>query len=396
LLSHIARLPLLLIAGSMLAVAAKPPIDCSKRPTGLADEVSRAVTNEAFTFTGVCSGPIVIPSNGVSITGLPGAAIDGLGQNGVFLDGVNGIKLTGFEVRGALNGILAVNGAHATLSSITSRNNFVHGIAFQTGSGGTLSVVTVSGNGVHGLDLETGSAVTINNVFYSTNNRVFGINANASSLTFARCIGNITGNTLGIQVATSGNAFLNDSITTLNISNNLSTGLTVVSGAHMVSFGGSIFANNNNVNGVSVNSKGGLDLDAGSTLTANNNGREGIILQEQSVMTVFNIPQFSGVPGFSTVNAANNTGAGVAVSSGSTLTLVSQARIFSAANASGLRADNGAGITLVNSALSGSTTGKDLSLTFGTRADIQSTTLATWTCDATVLVRGTAAITCPH
>jgi len=61
----------------------------------------------------------------------------------------------------------------------------------------------------------------------------------------------------------------------------------------------------------------------------------------------------------------------------------------------GLLADNGAGITLVNSTLAGNTA-RDLQLTFGTRADLQTLTFGTATCDATVLVRGTSGIVCPQ
>ena len=58
----------------------------------------------------------------------------------------------------------------------------------------------------------------------------------------------------------------------INATNNFSTGLTIVSGAHLFSFGGTINASGNPVAGVSVNSKAGLDLDAASTLNSFNNG----------------------------------------------------------------------------------------------------------------------------
>jgi hypothetical protein len=181
----------------------------------------------------------------------------------------------------------------------------------------------------------------------------------------------------------------------LNVNDNFSTGLTVVSGAHMVSFGGTINASGNPVNGVSVNSKGGLDLDAASALNTFNNG-DGLVVQQDSVMTVFNTPQFSGAPGFSTINAHNNTGNGVRIQSGSTVTLVNQARIISTQNGrTGLIADNGVGVTLVNSTITGNTV-RDIQLTFGARADLQTLTFGTYTCDATVLVRGTSGIVCPH
>jgi hypothetical protein len=113
-------------------------------------------------------------------------------------------------------------------------------------------------------------------------------------------------------------------------------------------------------------------------------------------MTVCNTPQFSGAPGFSVVNAHNNAGTGVRIVGGSTLTVVSQARILGTKNGqAGLLADNGGGLTLVNSTLTSHTT-KDLQLTFGTRADVSTTVFGTFTCDATVLVRGTSGIICPH
>ena len=168
-----------------------------------------------------------------------------------------------------------------------------------------------------------------------------------------------------------------------------------VSGAHLVSFGGTINSSGNPVAGVSVNSKAGLDLDAASQLNSFDNG-DGFLMQDDSVVTVFNTPQFSGAQGFSTINSHNNTRSGVRVLTGSTLTLVNQARVISTQNTSvGLGADNGAGLTLVNSTLTANT-GSDLQLTFGTRADLRTLTFGTYTCDATVLVRGTSGIVCPH
>jgi hypothetical protein len=277
---------------------------------------------------------------------------------------------------------------------VSSTDNAVFGITVQSSSSAVLSNVTTSHNGVNGLDLQTGSSATLTDSFTTSNNRVFGINTNGSSITFAKATVSASNNALGIQIATSANAFINDSATTINVTNNLSTGLTIVSGAHMVSFGGTINASGNPANGVSVNSKGGLDLDAGSTLNSFNNGN-GLQVQQNSVMTVFNTPQFSGVPGFSTVNAHDNTGIGVRVLTGSVLSLTNQARVISRQNSRGLVGDNGAGVTLVNSTITGNTL-PDITLTFGTRADLQTLTFVTYTCDGTVLVRGTSGIVCPH
>ena len=89
-------------------------------------------------------------------------------------------------------------------------------------------------------------------------------------------------------------------------------------------FGGTINASGNPVAGVWVNLKAGIDLDAASQLNTFNNG-DGLLIQHDSTMTVFNTPQFWGAPGFSTINSHNNTRSGVRVATASTLTLVNQA-----------------------------------------------------------------------
>ena len=61
----------------------------------------------------------------------------------------------------------------------------------------------------------------------------------------------------------------------------------------------------------------------------------------------------------------------------------------------GFVADNGAGVTLVNSTITGNTA-SDIQLTFGVRADLRTLTFGTYTCDATILVRGTSGILCPN
>jgi hypothetical protein len=342
----------------------------------------------------VC-GPVVIATDGITLQGVGNAVIDGGGAaDAVTVAGASRVSLEGVEVRNGINGIVAVNGAHLSLTAVDVHQNAVFGISIQTASSAILTDVTSSQNGLHGLDVQTGSAATVIGTLTVSSNRVFGINVNGSSFTLSRATVTASGNALGIQIATSANAFLNDSSSTINTTNNFSTGLTVVSGAHLVSFGGTINSSGNPVAGVTVNSKAGLDLDAASQLNSSNNG-DGLRLQDDSVMTVFNTPQFSGAQGRSTINAHTNTGSGVRVLTGSTLTLVNQAQVISIQNGGiGLVADNGAGLTLVNSTLTGNSL-SDLTLTFGTRADIRTTTFGTYSCDLTVLVRG-GLVTCPH
>ena len=382
------------VLGAAPRASADPVVDCSRR--SLANVVDNLhVRDVVIRFTGVC-GPVVITTDGITLQGVGTAVIDGGGAaDAVTVAGASRVSLEGVDVRNGVNGIVAVNGAHLALTGVDVHQNAVFGISIQTGSSAVLTDVTSNQNGLHGLDVQTGSAATVIGTLTASSNRVFGINVNGSSFTLSHAIVTASGNALGIQIATSGNAFINDSSSVINVTNNFAVGLTVVSGAHLVSFGGTINASGNPVAGVSVNSKAGLDLDAASQLNSSNNG-EGLLVQDDSVMTVFNTPQFSGAQGFSTINAHNNSRSGVRVLTGSTLTLVNQARVISNQNGIlGLVADNGAGLTLVNSTLTGNSA-IDLQLTFGTRADIRTTTFGTYACDASVLVRGTSGVACPH
>ena len=378
--------------GAGAALADKRPLDCSKR--SLAKTVEHA-EDTTISFTGICDGPILIQTDGVSLVGVGTAIIDGNGQDAVTVEGANNVSLTNIEVRNGANGILGLNGAHISLTDMNVHDNQALGISLQTGSSADLSDVSVSGNGLHGLDMQTGAAVTISGTFTSSGNGVFGVNVNGSALTFSKADATMTGNAVGMQVATGANAFLNDPDTALTLSNNLATGLTIVSGAHLVSFGGTINATDNPVNGISLNSKAGLDLDAGSTVDCSGNG-DGLQIQQTSEMTVFNIPQFSGVSAFSSVNCHDNNGNGIVVRNASSLRVSNQAKVISTGNgAGGLIADDGSDIILVNSEITGNTD-KDLQLSFGSRADLQTSTISSLSCDSTVLVRGTNGITCPQ
>ena len=223
--------------------------------------------------------------------------------------------------------------------------------------------------------------------YESKGNGVFGVNINGNStLTFSRADVTVSGNTLGIQIGTAASAFISDPITTITASNNLTTGLTVVSGAHMVAFGGEIVTNGNGFHGVSIDSKAGLDLDAAAVLNSSGNHRDGIHIEETSVLTLFNTTAFSGAPGTTTINVQNNTLNGISILTGSNLTVIHQATINSTGNAAdGIQVDNGSSLTLVQS--NDTSNGKDIVLTFGSRGDILSSTVGTLSCDASVSLR---------
>jgi hypothetical protein len=60
-------------------------LDCSHRSLG--DAVKNAGANDTIRFTGVCTGPIVIRRNGLTLKGVGTAVIDGAGSDAVTVAG---------------------------------------------------------------------------------------------------------------------------------------------------------------------------------------------------------------------------------------------------------------------------------------------------------------------
>ncbi len=91
-----------------------------------------------------------------------------------------------------------------------------------------------------------------------------------------------------------------------------------------------------------------------ATLNSANNG-DGVVVQEGSVMTVFNTPQLWGVSGFSTLNVQSNTGNGIRVLTGvdACRDEIRPGSMSKQNSRTGLIADNGVGITLVNATITG-------------------------------------------
>ncbi len=350
--------------------------------------IDLSLPNETLELTGTCSGAITISRNNITLQSNTGAVIDGSGKDAITVIGPVRVSLNGITVQHGNNGINASAGAQLVLTNMHVVSNNAIGILL-TGSSATLSSVTTNNNGVNGLDAEGSSPVIVSGAYQSNNNGVFGMNINgSSSFTLAQAQVSVSNNTLGIQIGTSAAAFISDPASSINASNNATTGLTIVSGAHMVDFGGTITATANGVHGVSVDSKAGLDLDAAATLNSSNNTQDGVHLEETSVLTMFNTTAFSGAPGTTTINTSGNSGSGLSVLTGSNFTVIHQAALNSTNNKmNGVNVDNGSSITLIQSTVTGNTA-PDVSLTFGSRGDITSSNIGKLTCDATVLVRG--------
>jgi hypothetical protein len=368
-------------------------IDCSHE-SSLQTAIDNASPGETLLISGTCAGPVTLKKN-LTIAGSGAAAIDGHGKDAVTVNGPARVTLQNLDIQNGANGLVGNSAAQLTLLNVSVHDNASTGIFLEANSSATLSGGSAKHNGLNGIDAEATSAVIFTGTYVSEANAVFGIEINASSsLTFTQANVTADQNTLGVQIGTSAGAFISDSASTLTVKQNATTGLTIVSGGQMVDFGGTINAIDNQGIGVSVDSKAGLDLDAAGTLTSTGNALDGVHLEESGVMTIFNTPAFSGAPGNTTVTSQNNGGNGISILTGSNLTMIHQAAINSNHNTgNGVQADSGSSLTLIQSNITGNKT--DIALTFGSRADLRTSTIGTITCDATVLVRGDTGAICP-
>ncbi len=392
----------LLSLGAPARADFKPPshVDCS-RGQSLAAAVANADSNTTINITGTCAGPINITANGIQLRASGAAGISGGGKDAITITGAQRVTLEGLSITGGANGVVAQNGAQALLQNVTVSNNALSGIVALGDSSITVTGGSSQSNAVHGLDIEATSALIVTGTYSVTANGVFGMNINnGSSLTLTAANLKVMQNTLGIQWGTNASGFL-DGKSTLIANQNLSDGITIVSGSHVVDFGGAIQTSSNGIHGVSLNSKAGLDLDAGSQVTSGGNGGDGIHLEQSSELTIFNNPNFSGNPTATLLTVQSNQGNGINALTGSHVLDDNYAAISSVANhGAGLAADDGSSVSF-GQTLTGvtgvQTTVSDVRLSFGSRLTyIANDSFGSVTCDATALIRGPGASPCPH
>ncbi len=378
-------------------------VNCT-RGDSLATVAANALPNLLINVKGACAGPISITSSGVQLNAVGAASINGGGKDAVTITGAQRVTLSGLSITGGNNGVVAQNSAQVTLANDTVSGSASSGIVALANSSVTVTGGSSQGNTIHGMDIEATSALVVTGAYTISGNGVFGINVNnGSSITLTAATLTVTQNTLGIQLGTNAAGFL-DGQSTLLANGNFSDGITIVSGSHVVNFGGTIQTNSNGIHGISLNSKGGLDLDAGSQVTSSLNAGDGVHLEQESELTVFNNPNFSLVQRATLLTVQQNQTNGINVLTGSKVLDDNFAVIIAQQNTiAGIAADDGSSVsfgqTIPVSGVASTITlnGTDIQLTFGSRfTSIANDSFGTVKCDATVLIRGTSGITCPR
>jgi hypothetical protein len=378
-------------------------VNCSKGAS-LQTAVKFADPGTTIKVSGACKGPITIATDGLNLQGFNSASISASNADVVTLNGATGVVLSGFTISGGNNGVVVQNNSSISLQGTTVTGNVLTGLVLLGNSSVTLNQFASTNNGLFGIDVEASSSLIVTGSNSVQGSGVFGVQINnGSSITLTGANLQVTGNTLGVQIGTNAAGFL-DGTSVLNTSNNFSDGMTIVSGSQVVNFGGTITSTGNAIHGISLNSKAGLDMDAGSQVNVSNNGADGMHLERESSMTIFNNPNFSGNPGTTTLTSQGNQGNGINVQTNSGLLVSNYAALQVAGNAlAGIALDDGSSLTFTQtvpvSGVQTSVTGNhpDFVMSFGSRLSLLGNdTFGTAHCDATVLTRGPNAPLCPQ
>jgi hypothetical protein len=163
-------------------------LDCGKK--SLAEAVQNVTSkNAAISFTGVCVGPIVIATDGVTLKGVGTAIIDGGGSDAVTIQGASNVALSDLEVTNGLTGVVVRDGSHVALTGVNVHDNSRHGVLLQRTSNIVGSNIAVTHNGGVGLVADDVVSIKLTTATI-TNNTVrdlqltFGAHADLLSLTF--------------------------------------------------------------------------------------------------------------------------------------------------------------------------------------------------------------------
>ena len=148
-----------------------------------------------------------------------------------------------------------------------------------------------------------------------------------------------------------------------------------------VLFHGTIASNNNGFSGIGPFRNSTANTYGDVSIQANNNARHGIIAATSS-----NMFTNRGV-----ISVEHNAGHGVLVWGGTLFGFKGAIFIAKHNKRTGLRADDGADVTLHKSIITDN--GTDVALSFGSRATLKGSTIGTITCDKSSMIRGD--IACP-
>jgi len=337
------------------AYAATIPVDCTV--DSLQSAIETASPGDTLSVTGLCEESITITTNDLTFIGNSSGVNAALSGANLFfptmisINNAARVSIEGFTISDGLFGVSAEAGATFTLSDSTI-NNMIIGMALKTNSNAALNTVTIDNVDAIGLNATSGSTVEISGMVTLSNAKAFGLQiidgAELKVTENSELI--LVGNLLGAQISGGSTLFM-DTDSKIIADDNILIGFSINTGSSMVMFNADLSANRNGLDGLDVVSSANLDIDGDSTLTVNDNRREGISIDNGSI-NIFGF--FSTQPGLPKIITNNNANNGIQVEFGGKLDIGRNSSIESTGNGkAGISLDNGSAANLHDSIITG-------------------------------------------
>ncbi len=381
--------------------AATIAVNCDANES-LGGAVATAAPGDTISVSGICREFVLITTNDLTLVGDDTGSKAIISGEGVFppgnpltVDGAVRVVIRGFITENGIFGISARNNASVSMANVESRNN-IFGVHIATNSHAKLSNIDIANSQAIGLEIENGGVVEISDTLNVSGSNVFGLEAvTGSSLkVHENAVVNSFGNLLGGQISVGASLFV-DRGAAINVTDNATIGLSINTGASAILFNSELNAMNNGRDGLDVVSAASLDVDGDSIVTSNDNGREGISI-DNSIVNLFGF--FSQEEELPKIVANGNVQNGVLVENTSKLDIGRNSSIEAFGNgAAGVMLDDGSSAVLQSSELVDNN-GKlrerdprsaDVVATFGSRVTfLQNNNVGLALCDRTSLSRG--------
>lgn len=389
------RLLLLALSLPVSIQAATIPVNCNLGGS-LSTAISAAAPGATLLVSGNCMESIIIDKDNLTIDGQGTAMISAApDQDGISISSQRGIRLLNLSINGGKSGLSITNNAEVNIQGVNIQGSEIFGLHMANNALLRSSGIKVLGAKRNGINVQAGCILEVTGDFIVNRVGTFGLNLQDGSV-FKVDKANIdlSDNIFGTQITVGSTAFINES--KLTVDRNILAGLSVDSGSSLFMFNSHLSTSNNGLDGINLNTKSSIDVDASSTVTANDNGRHGLNIEDTTV----NVFSFFRIPGPSII-ANNNAQYGVFLELAAKMDIGINSNLTAQGNGkAGLFADEGSTVRLQSSTITGNqvsvTKAKskrdkaDVLLTFGSRISFNNNdnVIGLAVCDDTSISRG--------
>ncbi|MDH5727598.1 MAG: hypothetical protein OEZ58_01225 [Gammaproteobacteria bacterium] len=238
-----------------------------------------ASAGDIINISGACRESVLIDKDGITLQGDANSSIQPMFfGSAITIDGATRISVNNLTLQNGFAGVATKANASVSLRNITASNN-VFGIFLQSGSHISSTDVNIKNSGAIGVHAEEGSKLELLGNMDISSSAVFGLNFQTNSS--LRVVGTqlkTHANLLGGQITTGSSLFVDEG--EIIVEGNHTIGFSINTGASGFLFNAKLYSNRNGLDGFDIVSNANFDIDGSSSLISENNGRDGISIDD--------------------------------------------------------------------------------------------------------------------